>query len=280
MQKIIAAFDGLDFSNATLHYAIHFAKAANAQLVGIFLDDFTYHGYRFAEVLNEEGGVSDKKLKALEDDDQQARDWAAQVFENACEEAHIRYVTHRDRNIALQELLHESIYADLLVIDKKEKFNRFDKNLPSHFLRDLLADVQCPVLIVPHHYKDISKVVMLYDGEPSSVFAVKMFSYLLPSLRSERVEVLTIKEQKQTLHVPDGRLIKEFMKRHYPLADFIVEKGKAEDEILDYLQGQKQNIVVVLGAYQRNRISRWFKPSMADRLMIRLNVPLFVAHNK
>lgn len=280
MKKVIAAFDGLDFSNATLHYAIQFSKASNAHLVGIFLDDLTYHSYRFSEVLDEEGGISDKRIKALDNDDQQARDWSVEVFENTCKKEGVAFTTHRDRNIALQELLHESIYADLLVVDKKETFNRFDKEIPTQFIGDLLADVQCPVLVVPNHYKPTEKTILLYDGEPSSVFAVKMFSYLLPTMKSERIEVLTIKDQKESLYLPDATLMKEFMKRHYPLADFVVEKGEAEDEILDYLQSQKQNMLVVLGAYRRSRISRWFKPSMADRLMLHLDVPLFIAHNK
>jgi hypothetical protein len=37
---------------------------------------------------------------------------------------------------------------------------------------------------------------------------------------------------------------------------------------------------VVLGAYQRSEVSRWFKTSMADILMRELNVPMFIAHNK
>jgi nucleotide-binding universal stress UspA family protein len=280
MKKFIAAFDGFDLSNAALQYAIQFSKSAHAHLVGIFLDDFTYHRYRFSDVLDEEGGLSDRKLMAFDKDDEQARDASVDMFEKACQHEGITYTTHRDRNIALQELLHESIYSDLLIIDKKEGFNRFDKETPTQFLRDLLADVQCPVLVVPHHYKPIDKTVLLYDGEPSSVFAVKMFSYLLPTMKSERIEVLTIRDEKNRLQVPDAKLIKEFMKRHYPLADFIVEKGEAEDVILDYLQTQSQNLLVVLGAYQRSRVSRWFKPSMADRLLIHLNVPLFIAHNK
>ena len=280
MKKIIAAFDGLDFSNATLQYAVQFSTLANAHLVGVFLEDFTYHGYRFADVISEEGGVSDEKLKTLDERDESIRDNAVDLFESTCRKEGIHFTTHRDRNIALQELLNESIYADLLIANKREAFNRFDRQTPTTFMRELLADVQCPVLIVPDHYRPIEKTILLYDGEPSSVFAVKMFSYLLPSLKSQRVEVLTIRDESLPLSLPDSSLMKEFMKQHYPLADFLIEKGEASDEILNYLQNQKENTLVVLGAYRRSRVSRWFKPSMADRLMVHLNLPLFIAHNK
>jgi nucleotide-binding universal stress UspA family protein len=74
--------------------------------------------------------------------------------------------------------------------------------------------------------------------------------------------------------------MKEFIKRHFPKAVFMVAKGDAEEQIHAYLQNDKENELVVLGAYRRSEMSRWFKVSMADILMKQLNVPLFIAHNK
>ena len=79
--------------------------------------------------------------------------------------------------MALQELLHETIYADLLVINKSETFTHYEKEPPTEFIRDLLTDVQCSVLIVPKKYYSIDQLVLLYDGEPSSVYAFKMFTF-------------------------------------------------------------------------------------------------------
>jgi nucleotide-binding universal stress UspA family protein len=56
-------------------------------------------------------------------------------------------------------------------------------------------------------------------------------------------------------------------------------KGDAATEILDQLKGTEENLLVVLGAYNRGRVSRWFRPSMADILMDELNKPLFIAHH-
>lgn len=70
------------------------------------------------------------------------------------------------------------------------------------------------------------------------------------------------------------------MKRHFPIAEYIVLTGNTEEEILDHLKREGSHAVVVLGAYQRSRVSRWFKQSMADSLMQQLDLPLFIAHNK
>jgi nucleotide-binding universal stress UspA family protein len=145
-------------------------------------------------------------------------------------------------------------------------------------MKELLADVQCPVLVVPANYKPIAKIVLLYDGGPSSVYAVKMFSYLLGHYNKVPVEVFTVKSAfMDTLHLPDNKLMREFIKRHFPTATYTVVKGDPEVQIAAWLQNHKENELVVLGAYRRSEMSRWFKTSMADILMRDLNTPLFIA---
>jgi len=279
MKKIIAAFDGLKFSESTLNYAVHAAKLLDAHLVGVFLDDRTYTSYKIYDLVSTEGSL-EKKLNLYDNRDEATRDESVSQFEKACRIGGINHSIHRDRNVALQELIHESIYADLLIVDKKETFTHYEENTPTRFIRDLLSDVQCPVLIVPQKYRRSDKIIMLYDGAPSSVHAVKMYNYIFSLAEHNAVEVISVRSVDNTSHIPDNRLMKEFMKRHYPTAEYITLKGLAELEILRYLQEEKQNTMVVLGAYRRGRVSRWFRESMADALMKELNMPLFIAHTK
>jgi hypothetical protein len=279
MKKIIVAFDGLRYSKSTERFALYLAKKTNTHLVGIFLDDLTYTSYNIYDAIKTEG-LSDPTLERLEKKDWAIRDVAAAGFKKSCEEAGIEFSLHRDRNIASQELKHESIYADLLIIGVKETLTHYKEKPPTNFIRYLLIDTQCPVLLIPEKYKLLDKIILLYDGQPSSVHAIKMFSYLLPQLKYLNTEVVTVNPEKKSLHVPDNRLMKEFMKRHFPNAEYKVLKGFAEDEIVKYLKQQNENTLVVLGAYQRNGLSRWFRESMADVLMKEVRLPLFIAHNK
>ena len=81
------------------------------------------------------------------------------------------------------------------------------------------------------------------------------------------------------MHLPDNKLMKEFMKRHYPKTKYTVMKGWAEDEIVKHLKQTSENAPVVMGAYRRGTVSRWFRESMADALMKEVKLPLFIAHN-
>jgi nucleotide-binding universal stress UspA family protein len=279
MKKIIAAFDGLKYSEATRNYAINIAKQTNTHLVGVFLDDRTYTSYKIYDLIVEQG-ATEAVLKKYDEKDKLIRMEASSDFEKACNAAGIEHTVHHDNNIAIQELKHESIYADLLIIDAKETLTHYSEKQPTRFIRDLLGDVQCPVLLVQGRYKPLKKIILLYDGEPSSVFAIKMFSYMLQEFADTETEVITVNPDNKTLQLPDGKLMKEFMKRHFPKAEYKVMKGWAEDAIVKHLKQEKQNALIVLGAYRRGSVSRWFRESMADILMKETKLPLFIAHNK
>ncbi|MBO9201580.1 MULTISPECIES: universal stress protein [Niastella] len=279
MKKIIAVIDGLKYSDSSTEYAVHIAKQTGSHLVGVFLDDFTYHSYKIYELVDGRGFVNEEKMARLQKSDEQAREEATQQFSKACEEAGVNYAVHHDRNIAIHELLHESIFADLLVIESKETLTHYEEKLPTRFIRDLLSEVQCPVLVVPKKFTPFEKAVLLYDGEAASVYAIKAFSYLFAGLPELKVEVVSVKAIEDTLHVPDNHLMKEFMKRHFPKAVFTVLRGEAENRIVSDLKNNKEQLMVVLGAYNRGMVSRWFRHSMADILMEELNKPLFIPHH-
>jgi nucleotide-binding universal stress UspA family protein len=280
MKKFIVAFDGLHFSKSAMKYAIHISKQCNAHLVGIFLEDFTRHSYGVQELVSYEGQDLDKHIADLNDGDEETRTESIKIFEEACQDRGLTFSIHRDRNIAIQDLLHESVYADLLIIGANETLTRFAETVRSRFIKDLLSDVQCPVLLTPFNYKIADKVILLYDGSPSSVYAARMFSYLFESARERDTEILTVKPKEDSLNLPDNKLIKEFIKRHYPSARYVVLKGLPEEEILKQLKQEKENPIVVAGAYRRSRFSRFLRPSMADYLLSESRFPVFLAHNK
>lgn len=277
MKKIIAAFNGLDLSQGTLQYALYFSKINRCHLVGVFLDDFTRVSEGVRELSTYEGNLA-VHLEEIRQRDAEARNEAVNRFEQQCSRKGIEYSVHRDKNIAIQDLLHESIYSDLLIIDSHFSFSSMREAAPTPFIRDLLAEVQCPALVCPHQYTPVDKIILLYDGEPSSVMAIKMFNYLFPDFPNVSSEVVTVKSEETSLHLPDNYLMKEFMKRHFPQAKYTVVKGDPEEEIVTYLKHQKPGAMVVLGAYFRSRVSRWFRHSMADVLMKHLKLPLFITH--
>ena len=105
-----------------------------------------------------------------------------------------------------------------------------------------------------------------------------MFSYLFPLFKRLDIELLSVKNIDQDLHLPDTKLMKEFIKRHFTKIDYNIIKGIPDVEIVKHLKSIGPNVLVVLGAYRRGRVSRWFHRSMADTLAKETKLPLFIAH--
>lgn len=82
------------------------------------------------------------------------------------------------------------------------------------------------------------------------------------------------------MHLPDNKLMREFIKKHFPKATFTIAKDDPEFEIVKHLRSLSENTLVVLGAYQRNDLSPWFKTTMADVLMKEIEKPLFLSQTK
>src|SRR5690242_12831156 len=125
MKKIVAAFDGLAFSQSTLTYALELAAQTKSHLVGVFLDDFSRLSFSMREVVQYEGVFNDR-FQELRLRDQAERNVSVQKFEKECQDRGVMHSIHRDRNVALQELLHESVYADLLIVEAKQSFSRLE----------------------------------------------------------------------------------------------------------------------------------------------------------
>ena len=275
MKKVIAAFDGLKFSESTQQYALDLACNSDL-LVGVFLDDFTHHSFKLTDMVGDEG-VSSEKIRKLLDKDTQTRKDSVLTFENSCTKADIKHIIHHDRSIALQEVIKETIYSDLLIIGAHESLTHIEEELPTRFIKDLLVDAQCPVLIVPLDYSKIENIVILYDGDPSSVYAAKMMSYILPELKALPIEILSVNTDQSQSSFSHDELIREFIMCHFQEVQYKLVSGMPETQIIDYLEN-RQNTLVVLGAYRRSMVSRWLKPSLADALIRKTKLPLFTAH--
>lgn len=176
----------------------------------------------------------------------------------------------------LSEVLEESRFADLIILDPSTSFSRSDRGIPSHFVKDVLEGSECPVLIAPYSFSAVEEIVFAYDGTESSVFAIKQFAHLFPGLADKKTTVVSVRDG-EGMTLEQQFKIKEWLKAHYPHVEFVVLRGTASDELFGYLI-DKKNAIVVMGAYGRKMFSRFFKPSQARLVMKSVNLPVFIAH--
>lgn len=277
MKKIIAAFDGLRFSESTLEYAIWLSKQYDAHITGVFLHESTKLGYAVYESMVSQSLAGRNIIKEIDRSDAAILHEAIERFESHCRESGVPYTVHRDRKNAVRELLHESVFADLLVVDAWETFSYIGTSLPGWFIKNILHDTQCPVMVVPKQFHPFTRTALLYDGSPSSMHAIKMLSYVLPETRQLETHLLCAKQVDASSHLPDNKLLKEWMKRHYAGTVYEVLAGDAR-QLVTRIAGEGPGVLVAAGAYHRSDVSMWFRQSMANLLMQTITAPIFIAH--
>jgi hypothetical protein len=119
-------------------------------------------------------------------------------------------------------------------------------------------------------------VIFTYDGSKSAAFAMKQFSYLFPELDDRKVLVLQVNKQGVWAD-KDKHNLREWLQNRYSAIGFEALKGETDDKLFDYMLTRK-NSFIVMGAYGRNALSRFFKPSHADHLIKTIAPPIFIAH--
>ncbi len=274
MEKLLLAQDAQCLKINAIDFACYVARLTRSRLTGVFLEDVqSDRMVAVNQVLTTETASgyrqqADPKLIAEEN---------IRHFREACVCRGVTSKVHRDRGVPTTEVLEESRFADLIVVDPEISFTPGNESLPGNFVNNVLLRTECPVMIAPYDFESIEKIYFAYNSTPSSMFAIKQFTYLFPELVKKKIVVLNVRSGG------DGTLeeafkMKEWMTEHYGDVEYVLLKGDPADQLFAYLL-EKKNGVVVMGAYGRGILSRFFRPSHARLIITTVNMPIFGAHH-
>lgn len=277
MRKLTVAIDAEKPNNQSIAFGCYLARLTHSRLTGIFLENlptenkpglkFAYGG-AFVETINAEDlPETEFKRRACSEN--------IREFKAFCEKQLIPCQVHRDQGVPGEDLIIESRYADV-IITAPALFASSPLDIPGDLVKELLTKSECPVIITPHNFGPVDSILFAYDGNASSVFAIKQFTYLFPELVNAEITVLQAdknaafdEDQKEKLY--------EYLKEHYSRITFKDLHGVPEDELFDYALRQI-NACLVMGAFGRNWLSRFFRPSAAEMAIKINNLPIFIAH--
>jgi nucleotide-binding universal stress UspA family protein len=279
MENILLAIDATNVSTPALDFACYLARLTGSGITGIFLENLVanetpvlkkIHSTPYLDwEIDENDPEVKEKRKSIENNVKQVK--------KSCESRGVRFTSHRHEGAPTSELIVESRYADVVVVDAATSFKQVFEGTPTDFVKDILKDAECPVIIAPERFDGIDQVIFTYDGSPSSVFAMKQFTYLFPQLDDKKVTVFHVDEEaKWTME--EKQKLTGWLQNHYSAIGFETAGGDATYELLAYLF-LKKNVFIVMGAYGRSAFSRFFKRSHADILLKTITQPIFIAHH-
>ena len=278
MKKILVAFDGSYYSESALEYAIQIARSSNSLIYGIFLEDLTaYHQFSPVFSAPEMMGLADEAIIELKKENKQNIEENITHFRETCSKAGIQYEVDEESGIPSQELIKESMYADLVITGSVTYFSNVSYAADSSLVSDLLENSHSPVLVVPEQHYQIQSIVLAFDGSASSIYAIKTFLYLFADfVKDKNVTLLSVVKDEND-HIEGERRLLNYIKNYQPEAKHEKITGKPVDEILHFAK-LSQNSLVVMGSFGRGAFSKLFKTSVGEKIVKSKSVPVYVAH--
>lgn len=275
MKKIVVIIDALNFREELLDIYQHIANVLNGTLTIVFLEDENGPALM---VPNLSEGIPSYKyeivLKAAREKERVINEHTL-LLEKGCEKRNILFSFHKDKGVPVEEAIEESRFADLMLISRDTSFSMLYDSNPPGFLKNILTDAQCPVLVLPDIQTDFKEAVLAYNGTFSSMFAIRQFIYLFGEL-DMKITVGYVVENDE-VSIPHKQQLKEYLKGYFDNIEYKMLEG-APDEAFIQLLEEKKDCVVTFGAYGRSRFSRFFRRSSADNILRKINAPIFITH--
>jgi len=270
--------DGITPNPNALDFACYLGRLNNSKVTGVFLENLVADEKPILQLAKGGSYINWEIDKTTEEYKEKKKKIEKNVslFKDACEKGCVRYTIHEHDGIPAKEIVAESRYADIVVVAAETSFNKKFEGVPTEFVKDVLKDSECPVVVAPESFDGIDEIVFTFNGSKSSVFAIKQFCYLFPNLDDKKVTVIEIDEEG-LCSAEEKEKFKEWLSGHYSSIGYEQLKGDAESELFACLMKRK-NVFIVMGAYGRSTVSQFFKHSRADLLIKAITQAIFITH--
>jgi nucleotide-binding universal stress UspA family protein len=272
MKKIILVFDGNHFSEGAFKMATFINEIEEVMVTGVFLQPIDYRDIVGYSSMGDGSPITVAPYQT----DESVTTKIIKTFESRCQHAGLEFRSHRDTDLfALQELQTETRFADLMILSSELFYDNIGAKQPNDYLKKVLHQSECPVLLVLETFKMPEKLILAYNGEEDSVYAIKQFTYLFPKLYQWETKLITVEEETEAL--PHQELIEELAAKHFANLTLEVVSTETKSSFASWISEQEGSILVA-GAYGRNELSSLFKKSFLAEVIGEHKIPVFVAH--
>jgi len=281
MKMILLALSALNPDKGSYEFACYLGRLSKSKVYGIFLDGseadekLLVNKKERAFATHFQSGSADHS--DLKNTRQETIKNNIHLFKEGCISNEVCNDIYSDHEVSVDELIKESRYADMIVLDAALTLGNLSSPAPSETVKYILHKANCPVIISPLSFNGIDELVFTYNGSLSSVFAIKQFTYLFPEYFDKRVTVVQVNKDGIWPH-KDKEKLKEWLTNHYSDIHFLALEGSTESELMAFLFRRK-NMFIVMGAYSRNVLSQFFNESTAEILIKTLTQPIFITHH-
>jgi nucleotide-binding universal stress UspA family protein len=278
MENIIVILDAAKPRTQLIEFSCYIANLSRARLSAYFIERVFGNDVPRQKLLFALPYVDTITSSDLDENNQNAIRYVEneKAFCDACMNRGVTVEVIRNRQTTLEELIIESRFAELIILDPEISFGSNAETVLSREVEEFIHQAECPVMVAPYNFYGIDEIIFTYDGSKSSVFAIKRFIELFPELSNLKATALQIAEGT-AIRFRENTKVMQLIASQFPNVKFRQLTGKASDQLFSYLI-DKNRTALVLGAYGRGFSSMMFKPSIARLIVKTLNLPVFISH--
>jgi hypothetical protein len=271
MKKLLIPLDGHRYPQEMLDFVSLINPLEPVQLTAVFAPESDY-----SILLGPTRQVETMGIPFYEEEVEQAGQSRERLTQFCKESGIVLQVRMDQHDFALPDLLRESGYADLLLLNGLHFFEELDGVQPNAWMKEILHKSKCPVLLLPEKTTLPGELALAYDGSVSSVFAIRQFAYLFHEFCNVPATLVYVNNDPGK-KVPGEDAITEFGKLHFK--NFRIVKLNVPPELFydNWLEAMNKPWVVT-GSYGRSTLSQVIKGSFSRELIRRHRVPVFLAH--
>ncbi|HWB26783.1 MAG TPA: hypothetical protein VG738_14970 [Chitinophagaceae bacterium] len=269
MKKIALVCDGGHFPYGAFGLVKRIHENSPLFVTGIFL-----HGTQFDQYgILPDPAYSHAHASVL-DVNAAATERTVARFTAECGGHHIPYSVHSHKEDMVFDPAIESRFSDLMVFSAGSFYKNMDETQPNIYTRNLLHAAECPVIAAPEEVPDIKKIVLLYDGNGPSAFAIKQFMYLFPEWCALETKLLYFGNGEQ---IPLAENLQELLQLHFPKLSIVPLPKGSSKTVLHELEHETDTLIVC-GSYGKHLVPAAFRKSFIAGLLQRHRLPVFIAH--
>jgi len=236
MEKILLALDAHRLSTNTIEFACYVAQRTHSKLTGLLLERV-----RTATPLYIAG--SGDAPYGDGDPSDVIDTQTIRRFRQLCMDRHTLTDVHLGQGTALSEIVLESRYASLLIIDPDTTFSRV-RSITRQFIEDVLLQSGCPVLVAPHDLRTGSEIVIIYRDDTSSFNTVRQFADLFDGLAEKKLTLVTLYPPGISQQAPPAEAM-QWLNEHYGQVELVALKDDPSGILTDMLVEKKNALVIV-----------------------------------
>lgn len=277
MEKILVAIDTCGFDANVVQFACHLARLTGSKLTGIFLEDRAAERMPVFEAIAKPDVQASQAVLEVMFEQQSVtalREKNILRFKDLTLREGVRSNIYLHKGVPVDDLVNESLFADVVVVDGAA-FAELSDEPPTDFVRRVLHEAGCPVIVAPENFHRVDDIVFCYDGGRSSLYAMKQFAYLFPQLCMRRAKVIDLRKEGAT-PIEQARVI-AWLRTHFTDVEWLGGGPEATDAFFTFLV-EKAGDFVVMGSYGKGLLTSFFSEDAEHGMRRTTQLPIFIAH--